>query len=311
MRVFDTIPDQKSLFVNPVLTIGSFDGLHVGHRRILSTLRNIARAKSGDPVVLTFSSHPRKVITPKTPPRILTTKHEKIREIGKCGIDNVIMLDFTKEISEMHADEFFNELILKKLGIIDIVVGYDHAFGKDREGTFEYLKERSRNRGFGVTRVEPKNFYSRPVSSTWIRTELEDGNIVLANALLGRCYTLSGTVQKGFGRGGKQLGFPTANLVPDDPDKVVPKDGVYAVYAVIDGTIRRQGMLNIGTNPTFSNTERTIEVNIFNIDEDLYGRTIELEFHDRLRDEIKFSAVEDLVAQLQKDREIALQLLNY
>ncbi|HPJ39532.1 MAG TPA: riboflavin kinase [Spirochaetota bacterium] len=208
MRVFENIPDDTSVFTNPVLTIGSFDGLHMGHRRILSTLLNIARAKSGDPVVLTFSSHPRKVITPKTPPRILTTKQEKIRAIGNCGINNVIMLDFTKEISEMHADEFFNELILKKIGIIDIVVGYDHAFGKDREGTFEYLKERSRNRGFGVTRVEPKNFYSRPVSSTWIRTELEDGNIILANALLGRCYTLSGTVQKGFGRGGRQLGFP-------------------------------------------------------------------------------------------------------
>ncbi len=310
MRIFNDIPADRALFHNPILTIGSFDGMHMGHRRIMSALMNIARAKSGESVVMTFTEHPRKVITPHTPPRILTTAKEKVRAISSSGVDSIILLDFTKEMSMMRADEFLNEIVLKKIGIIDIVVGYDHAFGRDREGTFDFLKEMSRTRGFGVTRVEPKNLYSRPISSTWIRAEIEDGNIALASALLGRAYSLSGVVAEGFRRGGALIGFPTANIVPDDPGKVIPRDGVYAVYVNIGEDVRRQGMLNIGTNPTFSNTERTIEVNIFNFDENIYGREVEIEFHERIRDEEKFPSVEALIAQLERDRNVALHILN-
>jgi len=309
MKIFDCIPEGKTVFTNPILTIGSFDGVHMGHRRILSAMQNIARKKSGQPVVMTFTTHPRKIITPHTPPRILTTKEEKIRAIADTGIDTIILLDFTREMSQMRADEFLNEIVLKKIGIIDIVVGYDHAFGRDREGTFEFLKERSRVRGVGVTRVEPKNFYSKPISSTWIRAEVEDGNVMLANALLGRQYTVSGTVVGGAGRG-RKIGFPTANILPFDSDKIIPKDGVYAVYVTIEGKLRRQGMLNIGSNPTFRNMERTIEVNVFNFDGDLYDKTVEIEFHERLRDEVKFASVDSLVAQLEKDRDHALHILN-
>ncbi|HPA72699.1 MAG TPA: bifunctional riboflavin kinase/FAD synthetase [Spirochaetota bacterium] len=307
MSIFRDIPEGA--FTSPVLTIGSFDGVHVGHHRIVSALLNEARQTSGDAVVLTFTAHPRKVITPETPPRILTTTDEKVRALGALGVSNIILLDFTREMASMSAAEFINDIVLKKMGVVHIVVGYDHAFGKDREGTFEFLRELSHRRGFGVTRVEPRNFYSRPISSTWIRAELEDGGIAAAAALLGRNYTLSGEVTRGAGRG-RTLGFPTANVVPSDRDKVVPKDGVYAVRVMIGRSRPAKGMLNIGTNPTFANTERTIEVNIFDLDEDLVGAELELEFVRRLRDEVKFASVDELVAQIRRDREDALAALG-
>jgi riboflavin kinase/FMN adenylyltransferase len=309
MKIYNDIPEIKGLFTNPVITIGTFDGVHNGHRRILSTLLNTARQKSGDPVVITFSAHPRKVLTPETPPKILTTTREKIGSIAECGVENIILLNFTREMAGMSADEFFNAIILKKLGIIDIVIGYDHAFGKNREGNIDFLKDLSKERGFGITRVEPRNFYSRPVSSTWIRTELEDGNIIMATSLLGRPYSLSGDIVKGVGRG-KTIGFPTANIIPDDGDKVVPKDGVYAISVIIDEDTRRGGMLNIGTNPTFSNLERTIEANIFDFSGDIYGSSIQVVFHERLRDEIKYSSPDNLVEQLKRDRIRAQEALN-
>lgn len=310
MSILYSIPDDRETFKNPVVTLGSFDGVHMGHRRIFSTLLNIARQKSGDAIVITFANHPRKILTPKTPPKILTTAQEKLRAIKDCGINTIIMLNFTREMADMNAADFFNEIILKKLGVIDVVVGYDHAFGKNRQGTIDFLRELSKTRGFGVTRVEPKNISARPVSSTWIRTEIEDGNMDIAADLLGRNYTLQGSVVRGVGRGKKQLGFPTANILPDDPDKVIPKDGVYAVTLRINARERRQGMLNIGTNPTFANTERTIEVNIFGLDNDIYGSTIELEFFERVRDEIKFSSADELVAQLNRDRMRVLEVLG-
>lgn len=307
MRVFDQIPEGHK-FKNPVLTIGSFDGVHMGHRRIFSTLLNVSREMGGEPLVLTFDSHPRKILFPETPPKILTTGREKIKAIGDCGINDIVMLHFTKEIAEMHAIDFVNDMVFKRLGVIDLVIGYDHAFGKNREGNYEFLRQLSRKRGFGVTRAEPKNYESRPISSTWIRTELEDGNIDFANKLLGRNYTLSGLVVKGDGRG-RLLDFPTANIVPDNPDKIIPRDGVYAVY-INSGSMNLKGMLNIGTNPTFAKTERTIEVNIFDFNQDIYDKEIELKFHKRIRDEVKFKSAEDLIKQLHKDRSMALDMLR-
>ncbi len=307
MEIFRGIP--QGIFTSPVLTIGSFDGVHMGHHRIISALLNEARATAGDAVVLTFTEHPRKVITPQTPPKILTTVREKISVLEGLGVKNVILLDFTKEMAEMTAEEFLVNIILGKMGVVHIVVGYDHAFGKDRQGNFDFLKELSRQRGFGVTRIEPKNLYSRPISSTWIRAELEDGNIELAAALLGRNYTLSGKVVKGAGRG-RTIGFPTANVVLNDNDKVLPRDGVYAVRVSINGGAPFSGMLNIGTNPTFGNSGRTIEVHIFKVDDDLYECDLEIELCHRLRDEQKFACAEELVAQLHRDREAALKVLG-
>ncbi len=309
MTIVRGIPEHRGLFRNPVVTLGSFDGVHMGHMRIFSMVQNIARQKGGDPIVITFTEHPRKVITPKTPPRILTTVDEKVSAIRSCGIGNIILLDFTAQMAQMTATEFFNEIVLKKLGVIDVVVGYDHAFGRNREGNIDFLREISKHRGFGVTRVEPKSFYSRPISSTWIRTELEDGNVRLASSLLGRRYAISGTVSRGAGRG-RTIGFPTANLLPEDAGKVVPKDGVYAVTVLVAGTERFEGMLNIGTNPTFANVEHTIEAHLFGFSGDIYGSAIEVEFVDRIRDEQKFGSVEELVAQIGRDGSAAREILR-
>jgi riboflavin kinase/FMN adenylyltransferase len=308
MKVFNEIPDRKGVFNNPVLTIGSFDGVHLGHRRILNTLLHTAKQKGGDPVVLTFDNHPRKILFPGTPPKILTTKNEKIKALAGCGIENIIVLQFTREMAEMHAIDFLNNIVFDKLGVLDIVVGYDHAFGRHREGNIDFLKKLSKERGFGVTRVDHKDYESRPISSTWIRTEIEDGNIIFANELLGRRYTLFGKVVKGEGRG-RRLNFPTANVLPDDQDKVIPKDGVYAVTVDI-GSAKMGGMLNIGTNPTFANALRTIEVNILDFERDIYGADIELEFHERVRDEIKFSSPENLIRQIKKDQAAITQILS-
>jgi riboflavin kinase / FMN adenylyltransferase len=308
MQIFNEIPDKSGIFSNPVLTIGTFDGVHSGHQKILQTLFTIAKERKTDPIVLTFDSHPRKVLYPATPPRILTTKSEKIKAIVECGINNIIMLQFTKAMANMHADEFLNKMIIDKIGLAHLVIGYDHAFGKNRDGNFSFLNEMSKKLGFEITRVEPRNYHSAPISSTWIRAELEDGNISFANTLLSRRYSLFGKVVKGVGRGAK-LGFPTANLIPEDPDKVIPKDGVYAVKTVINNSIKKDGMLNIGTNPTFSNTERTIELNIFDFERDIYGEILEIDFYERLRDEVKFDSPEFLKEQLSKDKKSAQGIL--
>ncbi len=313
MRIFYDIPTEKGVFNSPVLTIGTFDGVHIGHREVFKRLLALAREKKADPVVLTFDTHPRKVINPETPPRILTTSREKIWEISESGIDNIIIMKFTREIAQMPAADFLKNMIIDNIGINHLITGYDNAFGKDREGDYALLSSIAMEKGFDISMVEPFNFHSKPVSSTWIRTELEDGNIALANTLLGRNYTLFGSVIKGENRGVK-LGFPTANVVPEDPDKVVPKDGVYAVRVTIkNGSVKdevKDGMMNIGTNPTFSNTERTIEVNIFDFNQNIYGKYIGIEFFERIRDEIKFESPEALTVQLYKDEQSIKELLR-
>lgn len=308
MKIFREIPNKKNLFNNPVITIGSFDGVHAGHQKILSVLLDVARKKSGDPIVLTFDTHPRKILFPQSPPKILTSEREKIREISNFGIENIILLSFSIGIANIHAKEFIDSII-NKIGIIEIIAGYDHAFGKNRKGDIDFLNELSNSGIVNVTKVGPENYNSKPVSSTWIRKEIEAGNVDIARCLLRREYTLSGEIVKGEGRG-KLLGFPTANLLLDIPDKVIPKDGVYAVYVIIENRIKKPGMLNIGLNPTFSNENKTIEVNIFDFNEDIYGANIELKFYKRIRDEKKFGSIDDLTIQLNKDKQIVQQLIN-
>ncbi|HQG43776.1 MAG TPA: riboflavin biosynthesis protein RibF, partial [Spirochaetota bacterium] len=194
------------------------------------------------------------------------------------------------------------------IGKANIVVGYDHAFGRGREGNYEYLQAIAHKEGIMVKRVEPVCIQSKPVSSSWIRAEIEDGNIAMANELLGRAYSLSGTVVQGQMRG-RLLGYPTANIAPDDMDKIIPKDGVYAVRVTINNTMY-DGMLNIGNNPTFANTERTIEVNIFDFNSDIYGMQVEVYFYDRIRDDKRFESVTALKEQLHNDMIAAQTMLK-
>jgi riboflavin kinase / FMN adenylyltransferase len=309
MKIYHHIPEHKDLFINPVVTIGNFDGVHLGHRKILTALLETAGKKSGDPVVITFSSHPRKVLNPEHPIKIITTSEEKVNAIYDFGIPNIILLNFTRQMAEMHALDFYNEILIGKLDAKYLVVGYDHAFGKNREGNFDFLSDLAASTGVEITRIEEEDRFEHPVSSTWIRNEIESGNMTTANKLLGWRYTLSGSVVEGKGRG-RHLGYPTANIRPLHPDKIIPGDGVYAVRVIFDDGTKKKGMLNIGSNPTFSGDIRTIEVYIFDFNEMIYDSNLTLEFFERTRGEIKFQSKELLIEQLEKDKQSILQLLE-
>ena len=301
MKIYHHLPEHKNLFINPVVTIGNFDGVHLGHRKILNALIQKSREKAGEPVVITFSSHPRKVLNPEHEIKIITTTEEKVNAIYNIGIPNIILLNFTRQMSQMPAIEFYNEVLIGKLDARYLVIGYDHAFGKNREGNYDFLTELSSATGVEITRIEEEDRYEHPVSSTWIRSEIESGNIVKANSLLGWRYTVSGTVVRGEGRG-RTLGFPTANVEPLHPDKIIPGNGVYAVYASVENGKKKGGMLNIGTNPTFAGTRRTIEVNIFDFTEDIYDAAVTIEFLEKIRNETTFSSREALVGQIGRDK---------
>jgi riboflavin kinase / FMN adenylyltransferase len=308
MKIYHTIPDNKNLFRNPVVTIGNFDGVHIGHRKIFNTLLRVAQETGGDAVVITFSTHPRKVLYPEIPIKVLTTTGEKTNAIFNCGVSNIVLLHFTREMADMPAAEFFNDILIMKIDAREIVIGYDHAFGKNREGNMEFLTALADKRGIGLTKVDEEMFDSNPVSSSWLRKEIEAGNISLANRLLGRHFSVTGIVAKGYGRG-RQIGYPTANIIPDIPDKILPGDGVYAVTVRV-GEETKWGMLNIGTNPTFENSVRTVEVNIFDFDRNIYEEEITVFFHERIREEVAFSSVDKLVSQINRDKETTLHYIR-
>ncbi|HOD13441.1 MAG TPA: bifunctional riboflavin kinase/FAD synthetase [Spirochaetota bacterium] len=309
MKIYHHLPEHKNLFINPVVTIGNFDGVHLGHRKILSALVEKSREKSGEPVVITFSSHPRKVLNPELPIKIITTTEEKVNAIYNFGIPNIILLNFTRQTSQMHAIDFYNEVLIGKLDARYLVIGYDHAFGKNREGNFDFLTELSSATGVEITRIEEEDRYEHPISSTWIRREIESGNMQKANALLGWRYTLSGTVVRGEGRG-RTLGFPTANIEPLHQDKIIPGDGVYAVTVRLENETKKNGMLNIGKNPTFAGSRRTIEVNIFDFNEDIYEDVITIEFYEKIRNETAFNSRESLIGQLERDKIHSMEILG-
>lgn len=309
MKIYHNIPDNKNLFKNPVVTIGNFDGVHLGHIKIFSAMLNIARKKSGDPLVITFSAHPRKILSPEINIKILTTTEEKVNAIFRLGITNIILLHFTREMADMTAYDFYNDVLLTRLDIKDLVIGYDHAFGKNREGNLDFLSRIAARTGIGITRVEEELFQSRPVSSTWLRSEIEKGDMATAAALMGRNYSIKGTVIKGVGRG-RKLGFPTANIQADSPDKILPRDGVYAVSVILDDRSRYGGMMNIGKNPTFSGQERSLEVNVFEFGGDLYDREITVEFLSRIRDEKKFGSADELTGQMRLDMLTARSIIR-
>jgi len=308
MKYFKEIPEAIT-FDEPVVTIGNFDGVHLGHRKILSVLINKAFHRKGDAVVITFSNHPRRIINPDLKLNILTSTEEKVKALNEAGISNVIVLDFTKEMAQLSAKEFYQKYLIDGIGTKEIVMGYDHAFGKDREGNIDFLKELADINNIHVHQVEGETIENKPVSSTWIREEIEAGNMMEVTSLLQRRYTLRGYVVQGESRG-RHLGFPTANIVPDHVDKVIPKDGVYGVKVHLENGLSYNGMLNIGHNPTFALNRRSIEVNIFDFDDDIYNEHITLEFFKFIRNEVKFSSVEDLIKQLEKDKSLISALLE-
>jgi riboflavin kinase/FMN adenylyltransferase len=295
---------------NPVVTIGTFDGVHLGHQKVIARLKEFARKHDGESVIFTFHPHPRLVTSPNEGNlRLLTTIEEKKQLFEKSGIDHLVVYPFTKSFSELSYSSFVKNILVDKLKTRCLVVGYDHRFGKNREGSFEYLKECAKGYNFKIEKLDALLVDEVHVSSTHIRNALEDGDVEQANKFLGYRFTLHGTVVEGQ-RVGRKMGFPTANIEASDPNKLIPGYGVYAVEIILSGE-KYGGMLNIGTRPTFNNNadNRSIEVHIFNFSGDIYNKEITLIFEAKIRDEKKFSGPEALVEQLKKDKETALRIL--
>lgn len=293
---------------SPVLTVGTFDGVHLGHRAILHVVCREARRRNGSTVAITFDRHPRSVIAPESAPLLLMSREEKLRELRAAGIDVLIELPFTQEFSHTKPEDFVEQVIVRKIGAMAVVEGHDHGFGRGRRGDVSTLQALSGRFGFEFIQVEPQFVDGAPVSSTRLRDLVAAGRMEDAIRLLGRPYGLLGEVVRGDGRG-REIGFPTANVRPDAPDKLLPGNGVYAVRVRLDERWMG-GAANVGSRPTFGGTGRSVEVHLFDFSGDLYGRGIEVAFLSRIREERKFGGVPDLVAQIHEDVQIARQRLK-
>ncbi len=307
MRVVDHLKDfEKPDFA--VVTIGTFDGVHIGHQTILKRLVKEAKKNDGHSVLITFWPHPRFILNKDADKlRLLSTFDEKVEMVADLGVDYILKIAFTPEFSNLSADEFVKQILVDSVGTKKLLIGYDHHFGNNREGNIQFLKAHSSKYGFEVNEISKQEIDSIGVSSTKIRNTLESGEIHLANSLLGRNYSISGQVVDG-NKKGKSLGFPTANIKVDESYKLLPGDGAYAIKAKTNGATY-PGMLNIGFKPTVSGKERTIEAHLFNFDADIYGQEITVEFVKALRKEMKFESLDALKQQLNKDKEAALSIL--
>lgn len=291
-----------------VITIGTFDGVHIGHLKILNKIINHAKSTALKSSVLTFFPHPRMVLQKDTNIKLLNTIDEKITILEKLGLDVLIIHPFTREFSRLTATEFVRDILVNTLNIKKVIIGYDHRFGRNRTANISDLITFGNTYDFTVDEIPAQEIDDVSVSSTKIRKALEDGDIETANSYLGYEYMLTGTIIKGKGIG-KQLGYPTANLAIAEDYKLIPKNGAYVVNSSIaDKTI--YGMMNIGYNPTVNGTEKSIEINFFDFDADLYDQKIQINILVRLRDEHKFESIEALKAQLAKDKEKSIEFIQ-
>ena len=297
MRIIRDLNELAAPLPNAVVTIGNFDGVHLGHREIFRRLVGRARELGGVSVVYTFVPHPLKVLAPERAPRLINTYAEKERLIEASCIDVLICAPFTPETATLSADRFVEEILVKKIGVRHLVVGYDYAFGRNREGNAEFLRQKGEELGFEVEVLGPITGHGETYSSTRIRQMLTDGEVSGVVALLGRHFTLEGEVIHGAKRGGK-LGFPTANLCTEK--EILPKPGVYAVK-VRRGDKVFDGVVNIGCNPTFCNEGISVEVHLLDFHEQIYGETLRLYFVKRLRDEMLFPTPEELSRAIEAD----------
>lgn len=300
MKIYHGLEEFKSAR-NPVVTVGTFDGVHLGHSKIFERMTVLAKSCDGETVVITFDPHPRLVVHPDSKNlKFINTRERKYELIENNGIDHLVVIPFTKEFSNTHADTFIEDILVKKIGVHELVVGYDHHFGKNREGSFDALEDLAEKFNFGLEQISARDIDDIAISSTKIRNALKEGDISFANELLGYEYSITGTVVSG-NKIGRKIGFPTANIEIEDEYKLIMAIGVYACRVQWKGKTY-QGMGNIGYRPTINNSDLTIEVNIFDFDEEIYGETITIFFVDRIRNEIKFENLEALQTQLSKDQ---------
>lgn len=309
MKTWTNISDFKAR--NPILTIGTFDGVHLGHNTVLNTLIKKAKDLDGESVVFTFWPHPKHILHSKDSFHLylLNNLEEKIELLSKTGIDHLIIFPFSIEFSKLSSCEFIEQILVKHVGIKALIVGYDHHFGHNREGNFEFLKKCSLNYNFQVEQLPEFSIEQDKISSTTIRNFILAGNVYQANKLLGYNYMISGIVAEGK-KHGKKLGFPTANVELNDSFKLLPNTGVFAVRVKYNSE-NFGGMLSIGTNPTISKDNvKTIEVNIFDFDKNIYGEKLRIEFIAKMRNEVKFENIQLLIEQLEKDKIMALNIIK-
>ena len=311
MKVFNNIAQVRNIS-NAVVTIGTFDGVHIGHQAIFKKMKELAQSVDGQTVVVTFSPHPRQVLNiDSSNLRFICTEEEKLKRFEQFGIDNVVVIKFTKEFARTPSDEFIKDFIIERIKPSYIVVGYDHHFGKNRMGDFELLSKLGQQFNFKVERVEAQDVDEVAVSSTKIRHALAIGDVATANRLLGYPYSVTAEVVRG-NMIGRTIGFPTANLELQKEYRLINNAGVYTCLVDYNG-LTYKAMANIGKRPTIGDRDDDnfiIEVNIFDFDQDIYGQHITVRFLDRIRDEVKFTGLEALKAQLNQDRERAKKMLG-
>ena len=309
MRIFNGLVGVEKI-KKPVITIGTFDGVHLGHQKIIENLVQKAKEVGGESVLMTFSPHPRMVLFPDSHNlQLIQTEAEKMNKLGTTGIENCIVFPFTFEFSRLSAMEFVRDILVNTLNIDTIIIGYDHQFGRNREGNIHYLQEVSNIYDFHAVEIPAQEIDAVNVSSTKIRRAILEGEIELANQYLGNPYILSGEVIKG-NQLGRTIGFPTANIQVEDTTKIIPGNGVYLVKIYHKNSLLI-GVMNIGTRPTVSDkTENRIEIHIFDFNEDLYGQQLEVEVLKKVRDEKKFDSIEQLSQQIEQDTLFARQYFS-
>jgi riboflavin kinase/FMN adenylyltransferase len=306
MKVHRSI-DHLPSFSRAVITIGTFDGVHLGHRKIISALIKEAATAGGQSVIISFHPHPRKIVDPHAPLQLINTLGEKIELLAGTGIDHLVLVPFTHEFSEQPADHYVKDFLIGKFRPHTIIIGYDHHFGKDRKGNFKLLEEKAESFQYRLLEIPKYILDEIGVSSTKIRQALLESRIETANKLLGYDFFFEGIVVRGD-QLGRQLGYPTANIEYEDPDKIRLGHGVYAVY-VQTGQGLKKGMLSIGKRPTLSASDERVEVNIFDFDEDLYGKKIRVIVRKFLRAQEKYATLEALTEQLAVDKRNSLACL--
>lgn len=310
MRIFSDF-DQLVTIPDPVLTIGTFDGVHLGHQRIISRLNEEAQKIGGESVLFSFFPHPRMVLYPDSHGlKLIQTQEEKLDKLERCGLQNAIIYPFTKSFSRLTATEFVRDFLVNKLHVRKLVIGYDHQFGRNREGGIAFLRDICDTYGFEVIEIPVKEIDDMNISSTKIRNALLEGEIETANRYLGEPFELNGKVVSGE-RIGRKIGFPTANLDLQTDLKLIPKSGVYCVRVKLEDDLERFGMMNIGNRPTVIDEpgNETIEVHIFDFDKDLYNNPISVQLLSRVRDELKFNSLDELKVQLYNDEQNIRALL--
>ena len=300
MRIFDGVENLEEL-INPVLTIGTFDGIHLGHQKIIKNLIREAISTNSDSVLLTFFPHPRMVLFPENSNlQLIQTQEEKYNKLAQQGLKNIIVQPFSHEFAKLTALEFIEEIIVKKIRAKKIIIGYDHQFGNSREGNIDFLRANSDKFGYEVIEIPAKEIDEINVSSTKIRSALNEGDIQIANLYLNSPFEINGVVVHG-NKIGRSIDFRTANIEIADKNKIIPKNGVYAVKVLVN-TKNYFGMLNIGLRPSISkHLSKTIEVHIFNFSEEIYEQAIKITFHKHIREEKYFSNLEELKSQLLLD----------